>query len=160
MEAYRDQYATLFNNGRGAVATGVSLDPDSTLINWFRELETPIMVIGDTDKKVSQMYQALNAAGTADSRHLYVIDKTGKVTYKALPFRVMAQDAYTELEAEIDKLNPPKSHGVTHRFSRSPRQAPGRFLFSHGRSARVPDPPVPCRCRRGGPGTCDSSGSD
>ena len=114
MEAYRDQYATLFNNGRGVVVIGVSLDPDTTLINWFREIETPIMVIGDTDKKVSTMYQALNAAGTADQRHLYVIDKTGKVTYKALPFRVMAGDAYTELEAEIDKLNPPKSPGGTH----------------------------------------------
>ena len=107
MEAYRDQYATLFNNGRGVVVLGISLDPDTTLINWFRELETPIMVMGDGDKKVSTMYQALNAAGTANQRHLYVIDKTGKVTYKTLPFRVMAQDAYTELEAEIDKLNPP-----------------------------------------------------
>jgi len=108
MEAYRDQYATLFNNGRGVVVIGISLDPDTALINWFREIETPIMVIGDSDKKVSTLYQAINTAGTADNRHLYVIDKTGKVTYKQLPFRVMVQDAYTELEAEIDKLNPPK----------------------------------------------------
>ena len=46
-----------------------------------------------------------------NDRHLYVIDKTGKVTYKTLPFRAMAGDAYTELEAEIDKLNPPKPPG-------------------------------------------------
>ena len=108
MEAYRDQYATLFNNGRGVVVIGVSLDPDTTLINWWREMETPVMVVGDSDKKVSTMYQAINAAGTADNRHLYVIDKTGKVTYKALPFRWSVQDAYTELDAEIDKLSPPK----------------------------------------------------
>jgi peroxiredoxin len=107
MEAYRDQYATLFNNGRGVVVLGISLDPDTTLINWFREIDTPIMVMGDTDKKVGTLYQSLNAAGTANQRHLYVIDKTGKVSYKTLPFRVMAQDAYTELEAAIDKLNPP-----------------------------------------------------
>jgi alkyl hydroperoxide reductase subunit AhpC len=107
MEAYRDQYATLFNNGRGVVVLGISVDPDTTLINWFREIDTPIMVYGDTDKKVSTLYQSLNAAGTQNARHLYVIDKTGKVTYKTLPFRVMAQDAYTELEQEIDKLNPP-----------------------------------------------------
>lgn len=109
MEAYRDQYATLFNNGRGVVVLGISLDPDTTLINWFREIETPIMVMGDADKKVATLYQTLNAAGTANQRHLYVIDKTGKVSYKTLPFRVMAQDAYTELEAAIDKLNPPAS---------------------------------------------------
>jgi peroxiredoxin len=107
MEAYRDQYATLFNNGRGVVVLGISLDPDTTLINWFREIETPIMVMADADQKVAKLYQSLNAAGTANARHLDVIDKTGKVSYKALPFRVMAQDAYTELEAAIDKLNPP-----------------------------------------------------
>ena len=107
MEAYRDQYATLFNNGRGVVVLGLSMDADTTLVSWFREIETPIMVMGETDGKVSRMYQAINAGGTANQRHLYVIDKTGKISYKALPFRVMAQDAYTELEAAIDKLNPP-----------------------------------------------------
>lgn len=107
MEAYRDQYATIFNNGRGVVVLGISLDPDTTLINWFRELETPIMVMGDSGGTVSRTYQAINAAGTMNQRHLYVVDKTGKVSYKTLPFRVMAQDAYTELEAVIDKLNPP-----------------------------------------------------
>jgi len=108
MEAYRDQYATLFNNGRNVVVIGVSLDPDTTLISWFRELETPIMVVSDLpDKTISTTYQAVNAQGTANNRHLYVIDATGKVTYKALPFRAMAGDAYTELEAEIDKLAPP-----------------------------------------------------
>ena len=108
MEAYRDQYATLFNNGRNVVVIGVSLDPDTTLVNWFRELETPILVASDlSDKKISTLYQAVNAQGTANNRHLYVIDPSGKITYKALPFRVMVQDAYTELEAEIDKLAPP-----------------------------------------------------
>jgi peroxiredoxin len=107
MEAYRDQYATLFNNGRDVVVLGISVDPDTTLINWFRELETPIVVMGDTDAKVSRMYQALHETRKTNNRHLYVIDKTGRVTYKTLPFRVMAQDAYTELANEIDKLNPP-----------------------------------------------------
>jgi peroxiredoxin len=109
MEAYRDQYATLFNNGRGVVVLGISVDPDTTLINWFRELETPIMVMADTERQVSRTYQALNAAGTANNRHLYVIDKAGRVTYKALPFRVTVQDAYDELAAEVDKLSPPPS---------------------------------------------------
>jgi peroxiredoxin len=86
MEAYRDQYATLFNNGRGVVVLGISVDPDTTLINWFRELETPIMVMSDADARVSRMYQALNEARKTNNRHLYVIDKDGRVTYKtALP---------------------------------------------------------------------------
>src|SRR5262245_52143172 len=107
MEAYRDQYATLFNNGRGVVVLGISVDPDTTLISLFNELETHIMVMSETDGKVSRMYQTLNDTRKTNQRHLYVIDKRGKVTYKTLPFRVMAADAYTELEAEIDKLSPP-----------------------------------------------------
>jgi alkyl hydroperoxide reductase subunit AhpC len=108
METYRDQYVTLFNTGRGVVVLGVSVDPDTTLINWFRELETPIMVMGDTDAKVSRMYQAYNETSKVNARHLYLIDKTGKVVYKTLPFRAMVGDAYTELEAEVDKISPPK----------------------------------------------------
>lgn len=107
MEAYRDQYATLFNNGRGVVVLGISVDPDTTLISWFREIETPIMVMADSGAKVSKVYEANNETRRTNQRHLYVIDKRGKVTYKTLPFRVMVQDAYTELEKEIDKLNPP-----------------------------------------------------
>lgn len=109
MEAYRDQYATLFNNGRNVVVLGVSVDPDTTLINWFRELETPIMVAGDSEKQtISRLYQAYNENSKTNARHLYVIDKDGRVRYKTLPFRVMAGDAYTELDAEIDKLSPPR----------------------------------------------------
>jgi peroxiredoxin len=65
------------------------------------------MVMGDSDAHVSRTYQAHNETSKTNSRHLYVIDKTGRVTYKTLPFRVTVQDAYDELGKEIDKLNPP-----------------------------------------------------
>ena len=32
MEAYRDQYATLFNNGRKVVVIGISVDADTCLL--------------------------------------------------------------------------------------------------------------------------------
>ena len=111
MEAYRDQYATLFNNGRNIVVLGISVDPDTTLINWFRELETPIMVMSDADASVSRTYQAYNETNKSNARHLYVLDTEGRISYKTTPFRFMAADAYTELEAAIDKLNPPKPGG-------------------------------------------------
>ena len=41
MEAYRDQYATLFNNGKKVVVLGVSVDPDTMLANWARESSSP-----------------------------------------------------------------------------------------------------------------------
>lgn len=114
MEAYRDQYARLFNNGRHITVLGISVDPDTALINWFREIDTPIMVMSDADARVSRTYQAYNETSKTDARHLYVIDRTGKITYKAIPFRVTVQDAYDELEAEVKKVvpAPPDSGGT------------------------------------------------
>ena len=90
------------------VVLGISQDADTTLVNWFRELQTPVMVMSDREtKNVSTTYQALNAAGTANQRHLYVIDKDGRVAYKALPFRVTVQESYDELAAAVDKSSPP-----------------------------------------------------
>jgi len=37
MEAYRDQYATLFNNGNGVVVLGISADADTALQSWARD---------------------------------------------------------------------------------------------------------------------------
>lgn len=111
MEAYRDQYATIFNNGHNVVVLGISVDPDTTLVNWLAESDFPIVAMSDADAKVSRMYQAHNEQSKTNSRHLYVIDKDGRVTYKAIPFRVLAADAYTELDAAIDKLAPPKKEG-------------------------------------------------
>jgi peroxiredoxin len=106
MEAYRDQYATLFNNGHNVAVIGVSVDPDTALIAWARQSSFPLMFVSDADAKISRLYQAYNETSKSDSRHLYVIDKGGKVTYKTA-FRVMAADAYAELDAEVDKVSPP-----------------------------------------------------
>ena len=102
MEAYRDQYATLFNNGRGVTVIGISVDPDTALIAWSRESAFPLLYISDADASISKAYQAYNEQNKVDARHLYVIDKDGKVTYKTA-FRVMAQDAYAELDSAVEK---------------------------------------------------------
>ena len=41
MEAYRDQYAKLFNNGKNVVVLGVSVDADTALASWARDQQTP-----------------------------------------------------------------------------------------------------------------------
>lgn len=105
MEAYRDQYATLFNNGNHVTVIGISVDPDTALMAWARESSFPIAFVADTDGKVSRLYQAYNEANKMDARHLYVIDKAGRITYKTA-FRVMAADAYTDLDKEVDKVAP------------------------------------------------------
>jgi peroxiredoxin Q/BCP len=109
MEAYRDQYATLFNNGRGVVVLGVSVDPDTALASWMKDSDFPVVFGSDPDGKVGSLYGAYDEARKTDNRSLYVIAPDGRIAYKAQPFRQMAQDAYDELGAVIDSLSPPKA---------------------------------------------------
>ena len=109
MEAYRDQYATLFNNGRKVVVIGISVDPDTALASWARDSEFPMLFASDADGRVGGSYGAYDEKNKVDNRSLYVIGPDGKIAYKVQPFRVLAAEAYTELGDVIDKLSPPPS---------------------------------------------------
>jgi peroxiredoxin len=106
MEAYRDQYATIFNGGKGVTLIGISVDPDTALISWAKDAGFPFAFASDGDGGVGTLYGAYNPQNKVDNRSLYVIGPDGKIAYKAQPFRQSSADAYTELEAEIDKLAP------------------------------------------------------
>ena len=107
MEAYRDQYATLFNNGRKVVVIGISVDPDTALASWARDSEFPVLFTSDVGGKVGAAYGAYSEQNKTDNRSLYVIAPDGKIAYKVQPFRVLAADAYTELGGVVDSLSPP-----------------------------------------------------
>jgi peroxiredoxin len=109
MEAYRDQYATLFNNGRNVVVIGISVDADTTQASWARDSEFPMLFASDADGRVGASYGAYDEKNKIDNRSLYVIAPDGKIAYKVQPFRVLAAEAYTELAGVIDKLSPPPS---------------------------------------------------
>ncbi|MBK6488897.1 MAG: peroxiredoxin family protein [Gemmatimonadetes bacterium] len=107
MEAYRDQYATLFNGGKGVTLIGISVDSDTALVSWAKDARFPFIFASDGDGAVGTKYGAYNPENKVDNRSLYVIGPDGRIAYKAQPFRQSSADAYTELEAEIDKLSPP-----------------------------------------------------
>jgi peroxiredoxin len=107
MEAYRDQYATLFNNGRKVVVIGISVDPDTAQYSWARDAAFPMLFASDPDGKVGMSYGAYDEKNKMDNRTLYVIGPDGVIAYKAQPFRQSSADAYTELAAAVDKLAPP-----------------------------------------------------
>jgi peroxiredoxin len=110
MEAYRDQYATTFNNGQNVVVIGISVDPDTTLINWSRQSAFPILFASDTSGTISRQYKTFNEQTRVDRRDVYVIGPDGQVKFK-MAFRPLVPDDYTTLDAEIDKLAPPKKEG-------------------------------------------------
>ena len=106
MEAYRDQYATLFINGRGVVVLAVSVDADTTLAAWAREQDFPVLFGSDPGARVGQLYGSADARSGFDSRNLYVIGPDGRVAYAARPFNVLSAKAYAELGAVVDSLAP------------------------------------------------------
>jgi thioredoxin-dependent peroxiredoxin len=107
LETYRDQYATLFNGGRKVTLVAVSADADTTLAEWARQADFPFVLASDKDGAAGTAYGAWMAQNRIDNRYLFVVGPDGRIAYVARPFKVMAQDAYTDLAAAVDKLAPP-----------------------------------------------------
>jgi peroxiredoxin len=107
MEAYRDQYATLFNNGRKVIVLGISVDADTTLASWARDEDFPVLFASDPGGKVGQLYAAYDAKNKLDNRSLFVVAPDGRIAYVTKPFKVLTPSAYTELAAVVDSLAPP-----------------------------------------------------
>jgi len=99
MEAYRDQYATLFNGGKKVVLLGISVDPDTMLANWARESSFPVVFGSDPDQKDGKLYGSTR--GKLDTRNLFVIGPDGRITFKQVPVNVLSQEAYAELGKAI-----------------------------------------------------------
>ena len=106
MEAYRDQYATLFHNGRKVAVIGISVDPDTMQSNWARESDFPIVFASDSGSVVGKLYGAYDAQNKVDNRSLFVVGPDGHVTYVAKPFKVLTPSSYTDLAHAIDKATP------------------------------------------------------
>src|SRR6476646_3468977 len=106
MEAYRDQYATLFNNGRKVAAIGISADADTTLASWARDEAFTIVFASDKAGKVGAMYGTVDNKRHQDTRTLFVIEPDGKVAFVQRPFHVLASKDYADLGAVIDDLFP------------------------------------------------------
>ena len=107
MEAYRDQYATLFNNGRNVTVIGISVDPDTALASWAHDEDFPVLFASDPGAKVGQLYGAFDAKNKIDNRSLFVVRPDGRIAYVTKPFKVLTPAAYTELAAVVDSLSPP-----------------------------------------------------
>ena len=113
MEAYRDQYATLFNNGRHVTVIGVSLDPDTAQYSWARDAQFPMLFASDPDGAVGRLYGAWDDKNKIDDRSLFVVGPDGRVTYVAQPFKQLSPKAYEDLAAAVDALAPKDSTAGT-----------------------------------------------
>jgi peroxiredoxin len=105
MEAYRDQYAKLFNSGRNVVVLAVSVDADTALASWARDLQTPVLFGSDVGQTVGRRYGSIR--GGVDNRNLFLIDSAGRIAKRMTPFNELAQTSYDELQAAVKQTLPP-----------------------------------------------------
>jgi peroxiredoxin len=113
MEAYRDQYAKLFHNGRNVAVIGISVDADTMQANWARESDFPIVFASDTGSVVGKLYGAYDAEHKLDNRSLFVIGPDGRIVYVTKPFKVLSPAAYTDLASAVDKVTPAPAPNAT-----------------------------------------------
>jgi peroxiredoxin Q/BCP len=104
MDAYRDQYATLFHHGRKVVLLAVSVDSAAELASWARDKQYPFRFLSDPDGRVGRLYGAWEPPSRLDNRTLFVIGRDGKVAYVADPFQEIDPTAYESLKAAIDRV--------------------------------------------------------
>jgi peroxiredoxin len=110
MEAYRDQYATLFNKGHKVVVIGISTDADTTQANWARESGFPNLFASDPDQTVAKLYGS--ADGKADTRNVFVVGPDGHITARIMKFNVLSADAYAELGKDVAATLPAPTGGT------------------------------------------------
>lgn len=109
MNAYRDQYAQVFKNGKNVVLIAISADPDTGLASWARDAEYPFLFASDSSLAVGKAYGAIASRAPLNNRNLFVVGPDGKIAYRATPFREIDPTAYTELQGAIEKLLPADS---------------------------------------------------
>jgi len=111
MQAYRDQYAQIFRNGRGVVLIAVSVDASAAQASWARDAEMPFLFASDSEAVVGREYGAFlkRPNGIVDNRTLYVVGPDGRIAYRAAPFREVDPTSYTDLGAVIARLVPADS---------------------------------------------------
>jgi peroxiredoxin Q/BCP len=102
MDAYRDQYAKLFKDGKGVTLLAISVDPIDTLASWAKDRKYPFEFLSDPGGTVGKQYGVFEPKYKMDNRTVYVIAPSGKITYAA-EFQEVDPQAYVALGDAIAK---------------------------------------------------------
>ncbi len=100
MTHYRDQYATLFNGGKGVALFSISADKPEAQASWAKDSNFVWRFLSDSGGPVGQEYGTWGRG--YHNRTVYVIDPTGKISHIMKPFNEIDPTSYTELKTAID----------------------------------------------------------
>lgn len=104
MTGYRDQWATLFNGGKGIHVIAISMDADTTQADWAKEANLPMTFASDTKGEAGKLYGARSEGRPVENRLLYVVGPDGRIAWTAKPFKPMVAESYNELGEQVKKV--------------------------------------------------------
>ena len=109
MRAYRDQYASLFNEGKDVIVIGVSNDSVGELGSWLKDEDFPFLFASDADND-GATYTAFGGGlrdnNMVDSRAVIVVGPDGRIAETIEAFNQNDPMAYEGLAAVVDRLAP------------------------------------------------------
>lgn len=98
MQAFAEQYETLF--GPDVVVVGINTDSLATHGRFAARLGLPFRLLSDPDQKIARKYGSGDSNGFP-RRTIYVIDPSGRVSYRNMKFDALDPDQYVELGAAV-----------------------------------------------------------
>ena len=112
MQAYRDQYASLFRGGRDVVLIAISPDSPEALQSWARDADFPFLFASDPE---GATYAAFGGDprenGMPGGRAVIVVGPDGLIGGVIPRFREVDPTAYEELGTIIDRVAPAPDDG-------------------------------------------------
>ncbi len=107
MQAYRDQYASLFRTGRDVVLVGISNDSAADLASWAKDDDFPFLLGSDpTSAGFAAFGGNPRDNGSVGSRAVIVVGPDGRIAHVMPRFNQVDPAAYQELKAAIDRVTP------------------------------------------------------
>jgi len=107
MQAYRDQYASLFKNGQNVVLLAISNDTPQELASWAKDEDFQFLFGSDpTGSGYAAFGGDPRENGTVGSRAVVVVGPDGRIAGVIPRFNQVDPTAYSDLGAIIDRVTP------------------------------------------------------
>jgi peroxiredoxin len=109
MTAYRDQYASLFNEGQNVVVVGISNDPVDALASWLKDADFPFVFASDAANDgatYTRFGGSLRPSNVVDSRAVIVVGPDGRIAGVIPAFNQNDPTAYEQLGEIVDRVTP------------------------------------------------------
>lgn len=119
MQTYRDQYASLFKDGRGVVLLAISDDQPEVQASWAKDADFQWLFGSDPS---GAAYAAFGGNprdnGQVTSRAVFVVDPEGRIAEVIPRFNQVDPAAYEELKAAVARVTPAPGGGEPQRLAR------------------------------------------